>query len=1640
MGIIDGIKGVYYSLEDRYYAALDRVNEAVPVYKIIDPIDRVIPSFVLFLLIIIFLLSYAALLFLSPDILQLLFAFAPEKFGAKLKVVDESASPIGGASIEAIFEGKVFSLTTDSFGEVSFDLPKKSVQAQLKVSKQDYKEESKLLLIEHNNLYTIILSLIPKLGELQEVPFDVILIDFETKRAISASATLTFSCTSGVAAPNQITLSGGNFQGIKKPVNCGELLVSVNAIGYEQKTGVKLDRSPKYIELFPLKPPVGNIKVSVVDLKNAPVSGVNVKVYNSSNILVDEKQTTSSGNSLFEEVDADTYKVTASLSGRFAEKKDVIVESGKTAEITLTLPDPPKISKKIFLKVIDSKTSSAVVEAKVNLFLNNSFDQTLNTDKNGLVSFIVTDLNTVSFVVVISHADYVVKILPVSSVDESTTTPAIVSLTPLSPDSAASITVNVIDFDTKGPISEASVLLHNNAFQDIILNYPFSLSNETGRVFFPNMPAGNYKAKASKRNQSGESEAKDANLGKNTPLDVLLTFTEGRLRITVLDSSTTAPISNASVKILNFSDSSEIDGGLTKDNGLFDSSGIPTDKTVFLSISASNYLTYVSPPIAIKRGIHSITVLLFPDVFPAPVCGNKSCEQGETTDNCSADCGAEVCGNKICEAIENPSTCAADCGTAPVCGNTICEFGESPLSCTKDCGVAPIYCNVANPGTGKIGCEAGETQQNCPEDCGFPPAPCGDNVCSAGELRTTCPQDCGVPPLPKQDVFGIGFDGFFEDSETTKKIRALESDKLLPKQLFAKWSLLLPGKTPYSNLVNFFRFGAETSAEIPLTGYKIKSKGSTIASPFSSIVQGKCYSTLTDFNLLFLIPGNCIVDSGQDASQVNVSWSTQKPSSSLVVIVPVVIEQGLAEGTEIELRYQSRGVLDGNFFQTQKFFKTFKIGEPICTPGIDCPAFLWKFFINNPLLAKQQLFNFSLDKKFALESFADYNIEAIIRNTSGKSFSSASVTVMNRNPAGVISFPGKQGSGPHIVIAGVNILEDSIHSFPTVAILSGSDTDFTELVFDVNIQQSLEDRNKALFFSILPGKRMVVQLTKTSLNPFDDNERVQGLVLDANGNVPLSNAIIKVFLPAAENPIIGYSDANGLFSVPLNVFLAPGQVVKIVVERAGYRKLELSVVVSPLVFNDPRYNCITIEQNSFSVSLDQNFDFVVKTNNCGERAEISLNIPMLYSPIKLLLEKTDSKKFVVTAKPKNALDVLNPGIYPIFVQARFESDVRVVSALLAKVIVSDPNTCFSLDKHIFDVRFEKDANASGSPGKDTGKVNNSCAVALSDAWLPELSIASREVLLRQLDFNIPESVRFNWQIDVGIVTARVTVSEKRDFNNAGGLAKIINSGTNFGTPADTLDGNITVTLQPGEIVDVNNIRFESIAYASQQCGPANTNDGYINDGRVIVDANTAGVRVFNVPCDRNGGCRWVQTLNITSAEEERAENANCFGVYPCQYSFVQVDTNTLIPAVRELRANVHSEENCAFLGFRLFGKVGRIVTVTSAEVKDKNFTIGPFPVVINPVKHTGLILGSFSYNINDYIDQNDFFVVEVDLTPKSSDSRIETWINDGRVFGKFTGNEKAVAQEAINFEIENVALTATKFSTLEVEDYVRQLK
>ncbi len=160
---------------------------------------------------------------------------------------------------------------------------------------------------------------------------------------------------------------------------------------------------------------------------------------------------------------------------------------------------------------------------------------------------------------------------------------------------------------------------------------------------------------------------------------------------------------------------------------------------------------------------------------PVSVCGNGTCDTGETEAGCPADC----------KTTTPPSTCVPYTAVQAILKNNCngChghQFGSScaqaanfgaiaqyvaadmmpptgPLSASDKAVIAAwaksggkctaADCGGTTPGAvcGNGTCESSETTANCPKDC--PAASkCGNGVCDAGESSTSCAADCPAGP------------------------------------------------------------------------------------------------------------------------------------------------------------------------------------------------------------------------------------------------------------------------------------------------------------------------------------------------------------------------------------------------------------------------------------------------------------------------------------------------------------------------------------------------------------------------------------------------------------------------------------------------------------------------------------------------------------------------------------------------------------------------------------------------------------------------------------------------------------------------------------------------------------------------------
>ncbi|MCX8190309.1 MAG: PKD domain-containing protein [Candidatus Diapherotrites archaeon] len=438
MSIKEKIKSFYYIFEDRYYDVLDRINKVIPVYKVIDPIDRHFPSFILFILLLVFLLTW---FFILP-------ALRPPQeydFITHIEVLDnETKSPISGADVIiklASIEGAdQLNKATDSKGIATFSFKTKrkleSVEAKISISKKDsnydeIKNKDVVLVNSEKKVFSL-----RKPGLVFKGAIEIhILKDAVGSEAIrDRQIIITFSCQRG-SPPANINRHGSEqpFK-VERPLGCEGLSATASAQGFNPAT---LSLENKEIAIFKLTPiqqieEKGILEVTVNEHNDSLAKDVVVRVYDATtSSLVTQKTTTETGTALFEALKAGYYDVSAIASdNRTTSKQNVRVIANEKTQVGLKLTKPePRINYKLFFKVIDSNSRAIIPDAEIIIYMDQFYVASVQSDGNGLVSYTVSEADrNKSFKIIVRHPNYSVLTISVPVLEISASTPTEIEL------------------------------------------------------------------------------------------------------------------------------------------------------------------------------------------------------------------------------------------------------------------------------------------------------------------------------------------------------------------------------------------------------------------------------------------------------------------------------------------------------------------------------------------------------------------------------------------------------------------------------------------------------------------------------------------------------------------------------------------------------------------------------------------------------------------------------------------------------------------------------------------------------------------------------------------------------------------------------------------------------------------------------------------------------------------------------------------------------------------------------------------------------------------------------------------------------------------------------------------------------------
>lgn len=598
------LKELYEKLEAGWYNLLDKVNTSVPVYKLIDPIDKVVPSFAL----VLGTVGLIALLILG---LVLLPVVAPNCEGTSnitIKVEGTEGNAVRSAIVEISFadktqDGKLETQDgkTDSSGEAVFENIPMCSEIEIKVTKSTYEDAEKTIKVsQKEETVTIKMKQTSVPPDDKVTPVTITFVGPDGKKAEGITLHLDLRCSSGafIEDPQRTTTTGDTI--VNSPQDCGPILVNVS--GDDFKSG-SYSTSGGTIRLQGNGADegdagTGSIIITVKDENGTKrLSGIKITVSDSYGTTVESKYTVM-GEAEFI-LDAGDY--VASLDDEKGEYAGTSLEfsiaPGDELSETVNMGKVPGIA--IVAKVKDKQSGGNIEGATVFLRAENGAMFERETEITGIAEFDISRNEKGKFYASATAAGYIASSeteINLADVEAGETVNAEIALEKCTPQKCGLLKVKVIDEDEL-KVENAEVSLFNAETGFWAKEYGKKATDVNGTVEFANVKAGKYYALAQKYPATGQSEPYDVdpNAAENEII-VNMIIGNGTLRVEVTDVDN-APVPFADVEIKT--QGGEEMGTIPADAKGIMSRDFKADKSVYVVVRKEGYTTFTSTPVQI---------------------------------------------------------------------------------------------------------------------------------------------------------------------------------------------------------------------------------------------------------------------------------------------------------------------------------------------------------------------------------------------------------------------------------------------------------------------------------------------------------------------------------------------------------------------------------------------------------------------------------------------------------------------------------------------------------------------------------------------------------------------------------------------------------------------------------------------------------------------------------------------------------------------------------------------------------------------------------------------------------------------------------------------------------------------------------
>ncbi len=603
MGLADGFKDLYYKWEDKWYGFLDKVQERIPVYKVIDPIDKVVPSFALFSGIILILVGWGLFALVFGTIQQSVFS---------VQIVDADGQPVEGINVSFSYNETTDTFPTNQSGSTAPVTVTPGTNVTVSFFASGFGE------IEKN--YTTEGGLDRRRIPLTERDAGQRVYRFQVldslNRPVDTSVRLEFDCSNASAtAPDDQTVFESNVE-VPVPNDCGQLSVKAYASGYDSGSRQNVSDGGQILlageETGLLPAGSGELNVNLTFNSLRVLDLVNVQVYKST---LGEGVKYDSGTSVSGEINfvlpAGNYYIVTDATTKYASARTLafLVQEGQTISVDVALSG--SVDGFIKVKPVD-KISGAELD-----------DTGITVKKDGQEVCFVTTTEQDSTVqcggkeseeyTLIGYKEgYCREVKENVLISDNVIT---LKMTRDTGQCGGKLQAVVKDQDGN-PVADAKVSLFDDERKS--LGFLERITNSEGEAVFSGVQTGSYKVFAYKGQFSGWSDAQRfvRDFDDETLYEVSMLIPDGTIRV-VVKNEDGEPEQFSTVLLVDGITWKAVEGPLpvTSPDGVLD---IVTkaDKDVFAVVTKNDFADFTSRVYNVKpESVQEINVTLEPEII-----------------------------------------------------------------------------------------------------------------------------------------------------------------------------------------------------------------------------------------------------------------------------------------------------------------------------------------------------------------------------------------------------------------------------------------------------------------------------------------------------------------------------------------------------------------------------------------------------------------------------------------------------------------------------------------------------------------------------------------------------------------------------------------------------------------------------------------------------------------------------------------------------------------------------------------------------------------------------------------------------------------------------------------------------------------